>query len=128
MATHDIPPDLRRFILTSIPSVPHIEALMLLRTAAPARWSAAELARRLYVPPQAAAVVLADLCKSGILRCDEASDAYVYEPGRVVPAELIDRLAALYASQLVEVTMLIHSKLDRKAQQFADAFNFRKGS
>jgi hypothetical protein len=26
----------------------------------------------------------------------------------------------------VEITLLIHSKLDRKAQQFADAFNFRK--
>lgn len=128
MATNDIPPDLRRFILTSIPSVPHIEALMLLRAAAPAKWSAADLARRLYVPPQAAAAVLTDLCKSGILRCDDEADTYSYEPGLVVPAELIDRLAALYASQLVEVTMLIHSKLDRKAQQFADAFNLRKGS
>jgi hypothetical protein len=26
----------------------------------------------------------------------------------------------------VEITLLIHSKLDRKAQQFADAFHFRK--
>ena len=128
MATNDIPPDLRRFILTSIPSVPHIEALLLLRADAPAQWNAGELARRLYVPPQAAANVLADLCKAGILQCDTAALAYSYIPDQVIPAELIDRLAALYASQLVDVTMLIHSKLDRKAQQFADAFDFRKGS
>lgn len=128
MATNDIPPDLRRFILTSIPSVPHIEALMLMRSAAPAQWSAGELARRLYVRAEAAEAVLKDLCQSGILRCDPAADTYSYEPDGAVPAELIDRLAAVYATELVEVTMLIHSKLDRKAQQFADAFNLRKGS
>ena len=40
--------------------------------------------------------------------------------------ELIDRLAELYAKHLVEVTHLIHSTLDRKAQKFADAFRLRK--
>jgi hypothetical protein len=38
----------------------------------------------------------------------------------------IDGLADLYASRLVEVTLLIHSTLDRKAQHFADAFKWRK--
>lgn len=128
MAKLDIPPDLRRFILTSIASVPHIEALMLLRTHSPEKWSAADLARRLYVRPDDAAAVMSDLCKSGLLHCDVAATAYSYQPGTGAQAELIDRLAALYASQLVDVTMLIHSKLDRKAQQFADAFNFRKDS
>lgn len=122
MANNDIPADLRRFILTSIPSVPHIEALMLLRAHAPQAWRADDAARRLYVAPGAAEAVLADLCKAGLLLCDQATACYTYRPGD----ELIDRLAALYASNLVDVTMLIHSKLDRKAQQFADAFNFRK--
>lgn len=122
MAKTDIPADLRRFILTSIPSVPHIEALMLLRAHAPQAWSATDVARRLYVPPEAAAAVLADLCKAGILLGGAQAATYAYRPGD----DLIERLAALYASNLVDVTMLIHSKLDRKAQQFADAFNFRK--
>lgn len=122
MAKNDIPADLRRFILTSIPSVPHIEALMLLRAHAPQVWAAEGVARRLYVSPGVAAAVLADLCNAGLLLCDQAAPSYSYRPGD----ELIDRLASLYASNLVDVTMLIHSKLDRKAQQFADAFNFRK--
>jgi hypothetical protein len=42
--------------------------------------------------------------------------------------ERIDRLADLYSTHLVEVTHLIHSSLDRKAQQFADAFKWRKDS
>jgi hypothetical protein len=122
MAKNDIPADLRRFILTSIPSVPHIEALMLLRSHAPEAWSPPDVARRLYVAPEVAESVLADLCKAGILLCDHQAKTYAYRSGD----ELIERLAELYASNLVEVTMLIHSKLDRKAQQFADAFNFRK--
>lgn len=39
---------------------------------------------------------------------------------------LIDQLAALYAHNLVGVTHLIHSKLNKKAQQFADAFKWQK--
>jgi hypothetical protein len=37
---------------------------------------------------------------------------------------MIDRLADAYASNLVAVTNLIHSKIDRKAQHFAGAFKW----
>ncbi len=40
--------------------------------------------------------------------------------------ELVDRLAQAYAQELVQVTELIHSRIDRRAQRFADAFRFRK--
>lgn len=126
MAKYEIPPDLRRFILTSIPSVPHIEALMLARASAPDRWTVEDVARRLYLPPPKVAALLADLYKTGMLRRDDERDAWYYEAEPTELGDLIDRLAALYASHLVEVTGLIHSKLDRKAQQFADAFNLRK--
>jgi hypothetical protein len=56
------------------------------------------------------------------------ADAYCYRPREAVLRERIDRLAELYATHLVEVTHLIHSSLDRKAQQFADAFKWRKDS
>ena len=39
---------------------------------------------------------------------------------------MIDRLAEVYYQHLVEVTNLIHSKTSKKAQQFADAFKWRK--
>lgn len=47
MTKKEISPEVRRFVLTSIPSVPHMEALMLLRSTTPAQWSARELAQRL---------------------------------------------------------------------------------
>ena len=54
--------------------------------------------------------------------------AWRYRPATPAMRALIDRLAELYSKQLVEVTTLIHAKLDRKAQQFANAFTWRKDS
>lgn len=126
MPKHDIPDQVRRFILTSIASVPHLEALMLLRGSAPQRWSAAELAQRLYVPAAVARTVLEESRRAGMVHCDEASATYTFGPEHAELASVIDALALLYSSHLVEITMLIHAKLDRKAQQFANAFQFRK--
>lgn len=113
-------------MLTSIPSVPHMEALMLLRATAPSRWTPLYLSQRLYVTPATAAAVLDDLRGSGLLLADETSTGYYYQSAPNAISATIEQLAALYASNLVEITVLIHSKLDRKAQQFADAFDLRK--
>jgi hypothetical protein len=123
-----IPEDLRRFVLTSIPSVPFLEALLLMRADPAQAWRRDTLARRLYVREKTAEGLLADLCTAGIaVHCDDAGvDSYRYEPADVGLRERIDRLADVYATHLVEVTHLIHSSLDRKAQQFADAFKWRK--
>lgn len=121
----EIPADIRRFVLTSISSVPHIEALMLLRATAPQPWSAEALARRLYVTREAAMAVLAELAQAGMLRAEQDGAAFRYAASAAELGALVDRLAALYATHLVEVTLLIHSRLDRKAQQFANAFSWR---
>ena len=126
MTKNDIPPEVRRFILTSIPSVPHLEALILLHATAPALWSAVELAQRLYVPPPVARDVMAYLCHAGMLQYDDVTSAYTFTAKTAELGAVISALALQYSSNLVDITLLIHSKLDRKAQQFADAFNFRK--
>jgi hypothetical protein len=130
MDNSSIPEDIRRFVLTSIPSVPFLEALLLMHADPSRQWSADTLARRLYVREKVAGALLDDLCRSGMaVRCDPpAGDAYSYRPDGEALRERIDRLADLYATHLVEVTLLIHSSLDRKAQQFADAFKWRKDS
>jgi hypothetical protein len=125
MTKSEISPQVRRFVLTSIASVPHMEALMLARETAPTRWNAAALARRLYVAPAIAAGLLADLGKAGLLACDADSGACYYDARSSALADIVDQLAAFYATHLVEITVLIHSRLDRQAQQFANAFDFR---
>ena len=124
------PEDLRRFVLTSIPSVPFLEALLLLRANPTQEWHAATLAGRLYVRERTAETLLEELARAGMAaHCDAPpDDCYQYQPSSPQLRERIDALADLYARHLVEVTVLIHSSLDRKAQQFADAFKLRKDS
>lgn len=124
MTSPELPADIRRFILTSIPSVPYLEALLLLRADPAAAWDAAQLARRLYVPERTAAELLELLRESGIAAGGEG-EGVRYAPVAEL-AELLDAVASAYASDLVTVTQLIHSRIDRRAQRFADAFRFRK--
>jgi len=123
-----IPEDIRRFVLTSIPSVPFLEALLLLRADAGQPWKTDAVARRLYIRDKVAQALLDDLCTAGmVVPCDPPpTDCYRYQPTSESLRSRIDELADLYAKRLVEVTNLIHSSIDRKAQQFADAFKWRK--
>ncbi|WP_229463939.1 hypothetical protein [Massilia sp. 9I] len=119
---------MRRFVLTSVPSVPFLEALLLLRANAGQQWSGEMLASRLYTSERTAQGLLDELCRSGMAApCPPPHQhCYCYAPASAVLRERIDGLAELYARHLVDVTNLIHSTLDRKAQQFADAFRLRK--
>jgi hypothetical protein len=129
MATQPIPDDIRRFVLTSIASVPHLEALLLLRAGAGEDWSAAMVAGRLYIGEKVAQGLLRELCQAGMASAQALPDErflYHYAPASSAMRDTIDRLAAVYATSLLEMTHLIHSTLDRKGQQFADAFKWRK--
>ena len=119
-----LPEELRRFVLTSIPSVPFLEALLLLRAEPVQQWQTDSLARRLYIRDKTAQALLDNLCTAGMAA--RSGIGYQYQPSSEALRARIDLLADLYARHLVEVTLLIHSSLDRKAQQFADAFKWRK--
>jgi hypothetical protein len=124
-----IPDDIKRFILTSVPSVPYLEAMLLLRNEAASPWDCPRLAQRLYLSEKAAASLLTELYDAGVIRAHEQSpDSYCFSPASGALRDMIDRLADAYATQLVEVTHLIHSRTGKKAQQFADAFKWRKDS
>lgn len=127
MALEGIPEDVRRFILTSIPTVPHVEAMLLLRSTPNERWDVRRVGQRLYVNDKLVETVLRDLCEIGVLEATpDHSPLYRYRPISEELRQTIDRLADTYKRYLVEVTNLIHSGLNKKAQQFADAFIWRK--
>jgi hypothetical protein len=121
MRAAEVPGDLRRFILTSVPSVPYLEAILQLRGEAHVAWDPARLAGRLYVPEREADELLRALANAGIARPSD----YRYEPAPDLAA-MLDRLAHEYATNLVGVTDIIHSRIDKRAHQFADAFRLRK--
>ena len=61
-----VPDEVRRFILTSVPSVPYLEALLLLRGEPAHSWNASQVARRLYIGEAQAQELLDALQQSGI--------------------------------------------------------------
>ena len=126
MARDPIPEELRRFILTSVPSVPFVEALLIFRDA-PEALSIDTVARRLYMSEKAAAAVVAQLRDARMIEPDPAGGGSRFAPAQELAA-LVELLAMHYRTQLVDVTDLIHSKTGRMAQQFADAFKLRKDS
>lgn len=124
-----LPDDVRRFILTSVPSVPYLEAILLMRSEAQAQWDAARVSRRLYVAEAKAAELLEQLAAAGVAqRLEGAGASFRYQPGTPELAARLDLVARAYTANLVAVTDLIHSRIDKRAQQFADAFRLRKDS
>ncbi len=127
MNRDDIPDDVKRFILVSIPSVPHLEALLLLHSEASHDWDSKTVAQRLYISEKAASDLLEDLHAAGLLlRRESVVPMYRYEPSAENLTTIIERLADTYAKNLIGVSKLIHSTIDRKAHQFSDAFKLRK--
>jgi hypothetical protein len=124
-----MPDPVRRFIL-SVPSVPYLEAILLLRNAPTTSvWDAAVLAQRLYIQSeQVTADILNGLCMAGICtRLPDHPDRYMYAPASAELSGLLAELAIYYDYNLVEVANLIHAQSrNHRVQQFADAFKWRK--
>lgn len=115
--------EVRRFLLAVVPSVPHLEALLLLR-GQPRAWAARELAQRLYLDEARVQGLLDELAQAGLVSTDEGGVRFA--PADADVAATVDAVALAYARHVVAVTQLIHSTSDRKAQRFADAFRLRK--
>lgn len=122
-----IPDKLKRFILLAIPSVPYLEATLLLRSYPNKLWDCKEISQRLFLNEAVEKVLFEELKTGGILAMNSSVPSQChYHPRSDELRQMIDLLAEIYPKNLVEVTNLIHSKLNRKARQFADAFLLRK--
>ncbi|HEY8608206.1 MAG TPA: hypothetical protein VIM12_13915 [Noviherbaspirillum sp.] len=127
MKSEEIPDLVQRFVLTSIPSVPFLEALLLLQAAENEPWDAGRLARRLYLAERAAAALLVQLNEAGFA-AEAATGVFHYAPRSDEIRGLVASVREAYARNLVGVTNLIHAKTSKKAQHFSDAFKLRKDS
>ena len=116
-----------RFVRDEIDSVPELEALLLLWQHRPAAWNVADVARRLYIAPDQAQAVLADLSRKGMLAVDpEREDSYGYASRSAERDALMAHTEAVYRRQIVRISTLIHSKPSSAVRDFARAFRFTK--
>jgi hypothetical protein len=125
MSKAAVPDDVRRFLLTSVPSVPYLEALLLLRAEQGRSWDSFGVASRLYVGEGQAQELLQMLHAAGIARLED-DGRFTYHPASEELQRTVEELASTYAHNLVGVTDLIHSRVDKRAHQFAGAFRIRK--
>lgn len=122
-----IPEETQRFILLAIPSVPYLEALLLLRGSPQLSWNAQQVASRLYLNEKGAQGLLDQLYAAGVVTAGgDGASSFCYAPQSEHMRAMIDGLAEIYSRNLIGVSNLIHSKANTKARQFADAFIFRK--
>ena len=120
--------DVRRFILTSIPSVPFMEAILLFKALPGQVVETRSVAERLYVSENKAAVLVEQLAAGRIIAPVEGHpNAHRFAPSPELAA-MLDKVTHAYVHNLIGVTRIIHSRTERMAQQFADAFKFRKDS
>lgn len=123
--------DIRRYILINIPSIPYLEAILLLKADSEHHWSINEVAKRLFINDKDAADLLVQLQNAGIIiPANQEPLLYQFQPQTDELKKIIDDLAKTYAANLIEVTNLIHSNsnTNKKAQKFANAFIWRKDS
>ena len=121
-----IPDSVRRFLFSNIPSVPHLETLMLLWREQERAFLVDEIASRLYVSVDVAKALVEDLSKAELLGEDGDESRYRV---RTEPPELralLQELDRTYSRQVRAVAELIHSNVDRKAHRFATSFYWRK--
>ena len=121
-----IPERVRRFVLTSIPSVPHLETLLLLWRSPGTVWTVEQIASRLYVQAAVAGSIAEDLMRAGLLESVGDAAQFRSRQGDAVLATLLEEVEIVYSRQLRAVSELIHFNLDRKAANFAQAFSWRK--
>jgi hypothetical protein len=122
-----LPPDVQRFLLTRIPSIPFLEALLLFHREQPRPLAAAEVGHRLYLGESGAARLLDALTGAGMVVCEPGSPpGYRFNTADVELNGLVDNVRQCYANHLIEMTHLIHDRTRKSASQFADAFRLRK--
>ncbi len=114
-----------QFILDEIESVPHLEALLLLRNSRPQKWTVENLSKRLYISREGVRILLDDLVRRKLLLVDSADSTYYYAASDERD-RLIGRVDETYRHQLVRVSQLIHSKPSAAVRDFARAFRFTK--
>jgi DNA-binding transcriptional regulator YhcF (GntR family) len=133
-----------RFIINRIDSVPHLEALLLLwrsRSEEQASeipqdraagnpptgiWSAEQLAKRLWIAPDAARNILRELERDQlIVATARGEERYCYqsEPERDRALQAVE---TAYAREMIRISNMIHSKASAAVRDFARAFRFTK--
>lgn len=133
-------PEVERFLLEEIDSIPHLEALLLLRSSHPRAWSVGEMAKALYISESHARAVLQGLQRRKLCAAEvpqpspdqpangtlPETQGWRYDCASTNRDDLVQRVEMAYRRELVRITRMIHAKGTPGVRGFAEAFRFKK--
>jgi hypothetical protein len=123
-----LPARVETFIARNIDSIEKLEVLLLLRSRAPAAFSAARVAAELRIAEGSARARLQDLSARGLARPTGSIPDYVYPTGGDPEQDAdVAAVADAYAQRRVSVISFIFSNPQDKLRGFADAFRLGGG-
>ncbi len=118
--------DVRRFVLTSVPSIPYLEAILLFKRDRSVEWSAKRVSQALYISETAGAALVDALASAGVIVAASDASLFRYSPRDTALDEALSALEQAYRTDMIGVTRLVHDATQRSAQRLADAFRIRK--
>jgi DNA-binding IclR family transcriptional regulator len=116
-------PEIDRFILDEIDSVPHLEALLLVWNNRPKPLPVADLAALLFLPQDHTRQILEHLQQRALVALAPTGCSYNPDSRYDLLLEEVDRT---WRRELVRISNMIHSKASPAVREFARAFRFKK--
>ena len=115
-----------RFILASIDSVPHLEALLLLWRNPSEQWTVDGVAKRLWIDREDTRSILNDLARNqflSVIAGEPEEYTFRMDPGN---DWILRGVADIYRQEMIRISTMIHAKPSSAVRAFARAFRFTK--
>jgi hypothetical protein len=114
----------REFIARYVPTIDHLDALLLLARDASRSWTSEEAADALHCEPASCEKALADLVRFGLAEVEQS--AYRYAPATDTLRAGVARLVDVNREHPVSLIREVYRQ-SPSARSFSDAFRLRRG-
>jgi hypothetical protein len=124
----NIPERVRRLVHEHLPSMEHVELLLLLVNASDQSFLPSDAARELQVESDVTARRLADLAGARLAAREGPAgmERFRYAPGDLDVRQAVEQLVEAYRTRPVSLIRVVYERPPESAQHFADAFRLRK--
>ena len=124
----NIPERVRRLVHEHLPSMEHVELLLLLVNSEKEGFLPSDAAKQLGVDSELTARRLADLVNSGLAVKEgpPGLERYRYHPSDLDLRQAVEQLVDAYRTRPVSLIRVVYERPPESAQRFADAFRLRK--
>ena len=124
---HDIPANVRKFILDHVNSVEQLETLLLLHKYPTSEFTALDVSKALYTTEESISKRLTDLETIGVVKAATGPvRRFHYLPKNADIAAAVDGLATAYQTRRVSVITMIFTKGTSNLRAFTDSFKITR--